>query len=106
MAEIAAATLLILKGHWIVARRFKSSAGEIDLIAKRGHTYVFVEVKARDSLNAAAHSITPHQRTRIIRAAEYWLAQNPSAAGANLRFDAILVGRGFSMRHLKDAFQA
>ena len=105
-AEFAAAALMLLTGHRIIERRYKSPVGEIDLIAKRGGTYLFIEVKARATLDAAAQAITPHQRARIIRAAEHWISQNPAAAEADLRFDAILVGRGISIRHLKDAFQA
>ena len=105
-AEILAAAVLMAKGHRIVARRFRSPVGEIDLIAKRRCTYVFVEVKARGTLDDAAQAITPHQRARILRAAEHWIAQNPAAADADMRFDAVLVGRGLSIRHLKDAFQA
>ena len=105
-AELLAAAVLMAKGHRIVARRYKSPVGEIDLIARRWNTYLFVEVKARSALDAAAQSITPHQRARIVRAAQHWISQNPAAAGADMRFDAILVGSGLSIRHLKDAFQA
>ncbi len=105
-AEFLAAVVLVMKGHRIVARRYKAPVGEIDLIAKRFRTYVFVEVKARGTLDAAAQSITQDQRARIVRAAQHWIAQNPVAAEADMRFDAILVGRRFSVRHLKDAFQA
>ena len=95
-----------MTGHRIIERRYKSPVGEIDLIARRGGTYLFIEVKARETLDAAALAITPHQRARIVRAAEHWISQNPGAADADMRFDAMLVGRGFSIRHLKDAFQA
>lgn len=105
-AELLAAALLLVKGHRIVARRYRSPVGEIDLIARRRGTYVFVEVKVRETPDAAARSISPHQRARIVRAAEHWIARNPAAAEADMRFDAILVGRGLAMRHLKDAFQA
>lgn len=105
-AELISAAWLVLTGHRILARRYKSPVGEIDLIARRRNTYLFVEVKARSTLDAAAQAITPHQRARIVRAAEYWISQNPEAADADMRFDAILVARGLAIRHLKDAFQA
>ncbi len=105
-AERLAAAFLMLKCYWIVERRYKSPVGEIDIIARKGGGFVFVEVKARASLDDAAGSISQHQRARIVRAAQYWISQNPEAADADMRFDAILIGRGPSFRHLKDAFGA
>jgi len=104
-AEVFGAGLLIAKGHRILARRYKSPVGEIDLIAQRYRTVLFVEVKARASISDAAQSVLPHQRARIVRAAEHWMAHNPQPDGTDYRFDVILIGRAFSIRHLKDAFQ-
>src|SRR5882724_10292623 len=73
-AESRAAALLIAKGFRILARRFKSPAGEIDIVARRRQLLVFVEVKARADLDAAAFAVTPRQRQRIAAAAEAWLA--------------------------------
>jgi putative endonuclease len=56
-AETIAALFLRLKGYRILARRFTSPVGEIDLVARRGTSLVFVEVKARPTLDAAAESI-------------------------------------------------
>src|SRR5215467_5803054 len=71
-AESRAAAYLIAKGYRIVARRFRSGVGEIDIIARRRGTIVFVEVKARSSLDEAAYAVTPQQQARIIAAAEAW----------------------------------
>src|SRR5438105_2892298 len=73
-AESRAAALLIAKGFRILARRWKRPLGEIDIVARRRHLLVFVEVKARERLDDAAWSVTPRQRSRIIGAAEIWLA--------------------------------
>lgn len=105
-AELIGAALLVAKGHWILARRYKSPVGEIDLIARRGRVVIFTEVKARASISDAAHTISARQRRRIVRAAEHWLAHNPQSADVDLRFDVILIGRACTFRHLKDAFQA
>jgi len=70
-AETLAAALLRLKGYRILARRFRAPVGEIDLVARRGAHFAFVEVKARP---AAGEVLTARQRTRIRRAAEAWLA--------------------------------
>jgi len=104
-AESIAALLLRLKGYQLLDRRFAAAGGEIDLVARRGETIAFVEVKARDDLNAAAEAITTAKRHRIGRAARVWLARNPWAAALNLRGDAVFVAPGRLPRHLASAYR-
>lgn len=104
-AESLAAAWLIGKGYRILARRFRCAGGEIDIVAGRRHTIIFVEVKARGSLDEAAESVTPRQRSRIAAAAEIWLAQNPKVAFRDLRFDAILIAPGRLPQHIQGAFE-
>jgi len=75
-AESLAALMLRLKGYAILTRRYRSPVGEIDLVARRGHTLAMVEVKARMTAEDAAFAVTLHQRQRIARAAEHFLAAN------------------------------
>ena len=103
-AESIAALLLRLKGYQVLDRRFAAGGGEIDLVARRGATIAFVEVKARDDLDAAAAAITATKRRRIGRAARVWLARNPWAAALNLRGDAVFVAPGRLPRHLASAY--
>ena len=105
-AESVAALLLRLKGYTILARRFVVSGGEIDLIARRGGSIAFVEVKARATLDAAAESVTPRQKQRIAQAAELWLAHFPQPAIRDFRFDAILIAPGKLPRHIPAAFES
>ncbi len=105
-AETRAAALLLMKGYRIVARRWRSPVGEIDLVARRGGTLVFVEVKARGDLDTAAEAVTPRQRRRIIAGARYWLASHPRDAARDIRFDAVLVAPGRWPRHIPAAFDA
>ena len=105
-AESRAAMLLIAKGYRIVARRWRSPFGEVDIIARRGRSLVFVEVKARDLLDDAAEAVTPRQRQRIIGAAEAWLAGHPNDAMCDIRFDAVLVAPRRMPRHIAGAFDA
>ncbi|RAI45055.1 YraN family protein [Rhodoplanes roseus] len=105
-AESRAAAFLMAKGYRIVARRYKTPVGEIDLVAQRLGTVVFVEVKARASLDAAAESVSLRQRARIVDAAQHWLATHPKAAGLPLRFDVILIAPGCLPRHIAAAFDA
>ncbi|MGB7257985.1 MAG: YraN family protein [Pseudolabrys sp.] len=104
-AESRAAAWLIAKGFRILARRWKSPLGEIDIVARRRHLLIFVEVKARTSLDAAAESVTPRQRQRIAAAAEVWLANNPDDGVRDIRFDAMLVAPGKLPRHIPAAFE-
>ncbi len=104
-AESLAAAWLIGKGYRILSRRFRSGAGEIDIVAGRRHTIIFVEVKARGSLDEAAESVTPRQRARIAAAAEIWLAQHPNVTFRDLRFDAILITPGKLPQHIQGAFE-
>jgi putative endonuclease len=105
-AESRAAALLIAKGFRILARRFRSPVGEIDIVARRRHLLVFVEVKARERLDDAAWSVTERQRARIIAAAEAWLADHPDASIQDIRFDAMLVAPGRMPQHIPAAFDA
>jgi len=105
-AESRAAAFLIAKGFRILARRWRSPVGEIDIIACRRSLLVFVEVKARDRLDDAAWSVTDRQRLRIAAAAEVWLAQNADDRIRDIRFDAMLVAPGRIPRHIPAAFDA
>jgi len=89
----------------ILARRCKCPLGEIDIVAARRHTLIFVEVKARASLDEVAESVTEQQKRRIAAAAEVWLADNPLPAFRDIRFDAILVAPGKLPRHIPVAFE-
>ena len=105
-AESRAAAFLIAKGFRILARRWRSPVGEIDIIARRRSLLVFVEVKARDRLDDAAWSVTDRQRLRTAAAAEVWLARNADDRIRDIRFDAMLVAPGRIPRHIPAAFDA
>lgn len=90
-AESRAAAYLIAKGYRIVARRFRTPVGEIDIVARRRDVLVFVEVKARAKFADAAESVIDRGMRRIVAAAETWLANNPDDVNSNIRFDAVLV---------------
>ena len=105
-AETRAAWMLRLGFHRILARRFRCSSGEIDLVARRGRTLVFVEVKARDTLAAAIEAVTPRARARILAAADAFVAHRPELADLDRRFDIVAVLPRRWPKHLADAFRA
>lgn len=105
-AESRAAALLIAKGYRIVARRWRSPVGEIDIVARRRRTLIFVEVKARLTHDDAAEAVIRRQQRRIIAAAEAWLASHPDDINYDLRFDVVLVAPKSLPRHIQAAFDA
>jgi putative endonuclease len=90
-AETVAALMLQMKLYTILDRRYRIREGEVDIIARRGATIAFIEVKARPTLDAAAIAITAEKTRRISRAARHWVATHPWAARCILRGDAIFV---------------
>jgi putative endonuclease len=104
-AESRAAAYLVARGYRIVARRFRSPVGEVDIVARRRNVLVFVEVKARATLDGAAESLLPRQQQRIAAAAGAWLAAHPEDGESDIRFDAVLVAPGRLPRHIPAAFE-
>src|ERR1700745_3234790 len=105
-AEGRAAVFLMAKGYRILAKRFRTPHGEIDLVARKRNLIAFIEVKARASLDDAAYAVTPRQQARIIDAAQGWLMAHPEHAEFELRFDAVLIAPRRLPRHLLAAFDA
>lgn len=91
---------------WVIkARRHRTAAGEIDLIAERAGLLAFVEVKARPTLAGAAWSLGLKQRARLLAAAEIVIAEHPDWGPAGIRFDVLLVDAAGSVRRIEDAFR-
>lgn len=103
-AETRAAIALRLKGYRILDARVRTPAGEVDLVVRRGRVVAFVEVKARQTRERAADSISPTQRRRIVRAAAHYIAANPALAGLTHRFDAVLVEPRRWPHHIRNAW--
>ncbi len=105
-AESRAAAYLMAKGYRILAKRYRTPHGEIDIVARRRNLIAFVEVKARATLDDAAFAVTPRQQQRIINAAQGWLVAHPEHAEFELRFDAMLIAPKRLPRHVLAAFDA
>ena len=90
-SESLAALWLRLKGYRILARHWKCSSGEIDIVARRGRILAFIEVKARDSAANAAESLSRKQQARIARAASQFVAGRTALQQLDQRFDIMLV---------------
>jgi putative endonuclease len=104
LAEWLAAAFLMAKGYRILARRYGGKGGEIDLIARRGQTVIFVEVKARAGLESAAMAISAQKAQLVSRRVSQWLARNPWANGHDLRADAVFIAPWHLPRHVTQVF--
>ncbi|MBL8629913.1 MAG: YraN family protein [Rhodospirillaceae bacterium] len=108
-AEMLCVVRLWLTGWRIVARRLAgkrgSGVGEIDLVAVRGNTLAFIEVKARTDAVAALDSIQAPQRERIQTAAAAFLAARPQYGSHPVRFDAMILDKGLWPVHVPDAWR-
>lgn len=105
-AENDAAAVLAQDGYHVLGQRYKTPAGEIDLIVTKGGALGFVEVKRRRNYEDAAWSITERQQRRIAGAAAYWLQQaGDNRAFETITFDAVFVCPGLPPHHVIDAFR-
>ena len=102
-AEEFVARAYAARGAEILALRHRNAAGEIDLILRDGPATVFVEVKVRGTLDAAAHAISPRQWARIADAAQIYLAETFGAAATEMRFDAALLDRQGNLKIIENA---
>jgi putative endonuclease len=98
-AETLAAWWLRLKGYAILARRVRTPRGEVDLVARRGHTLVFVEVKARATTTDASLALDDYRLRRVAAAAEA-LAPRFSRPNDDVRIDAVVIVPGRLPRHI------
>lgn len=104
-AEWLAVIWLSLRGYRILARRYVVRGGEIDIVAQRGGVVLFVEVKARPTLDEALLALTAVKRRRIERAAAVWLSRNSWATTRSMRGDAVLIAPRRLPKHVADAFE-
>jgi putative endonuclease len=95
VAEALAALSLMLKGYRILARRYRTKVGEIDL----------VEVKRRTDFATGVEAVVPAAQRRIRRAAELFVRRYPGFAELGLRFDIIVITPFRWPVHVVDAWR-
>lgn len=103
--EALAAWYLRLTGWRILAQRLKTPRGEIDLIARRGRTVIFVEVKWRSSAGLLDEAIDPYRLRRVAAAVEA-VAHRHARSGDLVRIDVLLLAPWRFPRHLVNALAA
>lgn len=108
ISEFIARTYYRLLGYKIIAKNYITGrgthAGELDFIASKGKTLVFVEVKKRTTKDKAAYAISKTQQSRIRFAAESFIAQHQKYRDFDVRIDAVLIVFPFYLKRIKNAF--
>lgn len=112
-AEAQAAEYLQAQGYRILALRWQSGAGEIDILASNAvDRLIVVEVKARKHTEDGLYSLTPAKQKRLTRAALAALSRSTEFSGLlpperlNIRFDAVIITPDHPPHHLANAWQA
>jgi putative endonuclease len=103
-AEARAIAYLEANGYRIIAQRYRTRYGEIDIIAQRAEVLHFIEVKQRATLEQALYAITPKQLARIWQAAEAFMAAHPAYQQSAAQLDAICIA-GSQLQHEQNIIQ-
>lgn len=103
--EEVAADHLIGKGYRILAKNFRCKIGEIDIIAWKERTVVFVEVKYRKTGGSGygIEAVPFSKQRKICRTADYYRMKNDLRENISYRFDIISID-GDDIMHLENAF--
>lgn len=104
-AETLAVLWIRMKGYRVLARRYRTPHGEIDIIARKRQVLAIIEVKRRLTVQAAYESINTRTRQRIIRTAHLYIAHHPWAARLARRYDGIFLVGQFRIIHRPDLWR-
>lgn len=101
-AEAAVAAHYAERGLTIAARRWRGSAGEIDLVARDGEALIFIEVKKSRDFSRAAERLSSRQIARICAAASEFVAREPKGQLTEMRLDLAMVDGAGRVRVLEN----
>ncbi len=107
LAEYWVAFLLWCQFYRIEKIRYKTKVGEIDIIARRGRSIHFIEVKRRNHLSDALVAVGCKSQLRIKRTAEHYCVvakRESSKLALDMQCDVIAVNKYFWVKHIKNAF--
>jgi len=104
-AEEQAIRFLASRGWMVLAHRWRVGRIEIDIVARRGVTVAFVEVKSRrgDAFGSPFEAVTGAKQRELVRAARAWIDRFGQPTDI-YRFDCIALQKGV-LEHLEDAFR-
>lgn len=103
--EIKAEEYLLQKGYKILERNFRNRQGEIDIIAKDGEYFCFMEVKYRttNEFGSPLEAVDFRKQNQIRKVALYYLMKNKLSEWTPCRFDVIAF-EGEKLTHVENAF--
>lgn len=105
--ESLAKNFLIKKGYTVVDTNFRAKTGEIDIVAKKNETIVFIEVKSRSTLSYGYpyEAVGYKKQQKIINTAQYYILLHKLST-FNYRFDIIEVflNQSYRINHIENAF--
>lgn len=102
-AETCVANDYERRGYPIAARRWRGQGGEIDLVARNGDGFVFIEVKKSRTFDRALERLSQRQITRLFAAAEEFLAGEPKGGMTEIRFDVAVMNAQGDIRVIENA---
>ena len=92
-------------GFRVLAERYRTPLGEIDLVLRRRSLLVFAEVKARGTFEEAVYALGARQQKRLAGAAAVFLRDHPAHAACSVRFDLIAVRPWRWPHRIRDAWR-
>jgi putative endonuclease len=104
-AEESVCATLVADGWTIIARRLRTGAGEVDVVAAKAGILSIIEVKSRRTLADAALALTLRQQARLARACDIILDRYPEHGRHGVRFDIVVVDPAGRVRRVADAFR-
>lgn len=90
------------KTYKVIAKRFKCKGGEIDLIAIKNGTIIFIEVKYRKTFEDFEGIVTSAKFKRIFLTHEIFLEKRPEFKNCDVRFDIIFISKDLSFHHIEN----
>jgi putative endonuclease len=106
IGENQAHDFLVMNQFEILSRNFRSTAGEIDIIARKADSLHIIEVKAWKTYSKAdlEYGINTLKRRKIIDTAKYFLKRNPELSELQVHFDVIFLSKRNEIQYIQNAF--
>lgn len=102
LAEYIAIIILFFKRYKILARRYRTKYGEIDILTKKGKSIIAVEVKARKNGLLTTEYVSKRQLDRIKNTLNFFVYKNKKYIDFNINIEIIVFNGYFRFKHFKN----